>query len=98
MIRYTTPTHELRVEGIDLSSADVLVTYKQGSTIQTFEPSSVVYDGTDTTITVTLTQAQSASFSAGSLSVQANWLMDGMRNATSVAHINVGTNLLEEEM
>lgn len=30
MIRYTTPTHEHKVKGIDLSGCDVWVSYQQG--------------------------------------------------------------------
>ena len=45
MRRYTTPTHDLVVRGIDLTDMDVYVTYMQGECRKvTMQPEEVAYD------------------------------------------------------
>lgn len=102
MINYTTPTITLTVEDADLTSSDVYVTMAQGDTELTKSGSelNVSYDGTDTTITFTLTQTESATFNYNrSVQVQVNFINTlGVRDATSIATIEVMKNLLDEEL
>ena len=101
--RYTSPTQELIVEGVDLTSSDVYVTYKQGNyTLQMsgndITVEAVTHDQTtDTKISVYMSQTQTAGFKSDpSIEVQVNWLTDGQRNATTIAKVSVARNLLEE--
>lgn len=96
MIPYTTPTLTLTV-GADLTGMDVYVTIQQGSTLVTIEDAEMEYDGTKTSIAVTLTQEQTALFSRGSCDVQVNWLdANERRSATQVRSVPIGTQLLRE--
>lgn len=95
MIPYTTPTITLTVDA-DLTGMDVYVTLEQGQNRLTIEDAAVTVEGGVTTIEVTLTQAQTAAFSRGSCDVQVNWMdIRGMRNATIVRSIPIGTQLLD---
>lgn len=103
MIRYTTPTHTLIVGGVDLTDCDVYVSYRQvkGSSKNAnsadIDDPTVAYDGTDTVITVPLTQLQTGGFTPGRAQVQVNWITSsGIRRATEIATINVTDNLLQE--
>lgn len=96
MIPYTTPTYTLTIEGVDLSQYSVLVTFRQGSKTVTIEDAVVTSDGTDTTITATMTQAQSALFTVGTMEVQVNWLNGSHRDATISKAIAVDRQLLKE--
>lgn len=96
MRRYTTPTMELVVQGIDLTASDVYVTMRQQGRELTIENADVALDGEDTIITFSLTQEQSATFREGRARLQVNWLdADGRRNATNIAAVEVAGNLLE---
>lgn len=98
MRRYTTPTYTFTISGVDLSSMDVYVTFKQGSTILTIEDCTVTYADETSTIEVSLTQAQTASFIVGKdCKVQVNAInIDGDRLATKERTVKVKVNLLEE--
>jgi len=103
MINYTTPTITLTVEGVDLSSTDVYVTLEQGShelnksgaalTVTTETHDQI----TDTNITFTLSQLESASFRFNmAVSVQVNWIdAAGTRLATEIKTVPVMRNLLD---
>ena len=98
MRRWTTPTHELVVEGVDLTGCDVYVDYKQGSRTRRVkvEPS---FDGTDTLLEVEWTQEQSAVFKPGDVEVQVNWIHPhGERDATEIVTLEATRNLLNEEV
>lgn len=98
MRRWTTPTHELVVEGVDLTGCDVYVDYKQGSRTRRVkvEPE---YDGADTVLEVEWTQEQSAVFKEGDVDVQVNWIYpDGSRDASEIATIESTRNILNEEV
>lgn len=98
MIRYTTPTHEHRVKGIDLTGCDVWVSYEQGFA-QVDARGAVEYDGSDSTVTVALTQRQTARFKEGKVLVQINWVYpNGKRDATEKKVMRVLGNLLEREL
>jgi len=101
MIRYTTPTHTIVVCGYDLTDCDVVVSYRQriGNSTNTnrvdVENPTATYDGTDTTLTVPLTQLQTGGFRAGVYAqVQVNFMEDGVRKATEMASIVIDENLL----
>lgn len=97
MIRYTTPTYELVVEGIDITAETVYVTFRQHGTLVTIEGPSMELDEGDTVITCSLTQQQSASFRDGTMEVQVNWIdAHGDRGATLVKQVPVEVQLLEE--
>lgn len=102
MRRFTTPTHELVVRGIDLTGMDVYVTYEQGCRKVTMQPEEVAYDADsgNTTVTVSLSQLQTAQFKPGKRAqVQVNFIdVDGKRNATTVREVNITQNLLDEEL
>ena len=99
MIRYTTPTDELKVKGVDLSGYEVWASYRQRGRKLDVNATDVTFDGTDTTILVQLTQEQTGAFCAGSVSIQVNWLTpDGYRDATTIKTVEVGANLLDRVM
>lgn len=105
MIRYTTPTRTFIVGGYDLTDCHVVVTFKQkiGSStnvnVVNVEDPEATYDGTDTTLTVPLTQLQTGGFKAGVYAqVQVNFMEDGVRKATKMASIVIDENLLDEVM
>lgn len=97
MRRYTTPTVELAVQGIDLTGCEVWVTLEQrGDEITTrVGADDMAHDDEGTTITVGYTQEQTASLDEGRARLQVNWLdADGRRNATGIATVEVAGNLL----
>lgn len=96
MIRYTTPTVELVIEGVDLTGLTVLATLGQKRQRLTIESEQVTYDGTDTTVIVTLTQEQLGRFAEGDAEMQVNWIWpSGKRGATLKAPVSIYGNLLE---
>lgn len=98
MIRYTTPTHTHRVVGIDLTSCDVWVSYEQGLA-QVDLKGSVELDGSDSLVTVSLTQKQTARFKEGALLAQINWVYpNGKRDATDKKEMPVKGNLMAREV
>lgn len=99
MKRYSTPIEELTIEGIDLTECEVYVTFAQGETVYTLsgEDITVEFDGTDTQISVHLTQEQTASFVEDNfVRIQVNWMDNGERNVTDIAYVMVGANLHDE--
>lgn len=104
MINYTTPTITLTVEGVDISANDIYVSLEQGRIELTKSGSDLIVTTdthgqvTDTVITFTLTQEESATFNFGkSVSVQVNYISaQGVRDATEIKTIGVMRNLLDE--
>lgn len=97
MRRYTTPTHRLRVKGVDLTGYDVLVTYRQRETIVTVKNPAMEYDGTDTVLSVPMTQLQTGGFMNGSAQVQVNVIdYNGYRAATNIKEFALRNNLLDK--
>ena len=104
MINYTTPTISLTVEEADLSGQDVYVTLEQGNLKLTKTGNDLIIDTetvqqiTNTSITFSLTQEESAAFNFGkSVSIQVNWInSSGVRDATEIKTIPVMRNLLDE--
>lgn len=109
MIRYTTPAIPLLVEGKDLTQGqEIYVSMEQGPkdfptaalekrdsdlTISTETHGQI----TDTSITFTLTQEESAMFNLNqSVEIQVNWInASGVREATEIKRIPVMRNLLD---
>ena len=99
MIRYTTPTITLIVEGVELGSEDIYVTLKQGAVELTKSGADLTVSADeDTTITFGLSQEESAEFKENlSVAVQVNWITaSGVRAATQIQSISVFKNLLDE--
>lgn len=104
MIKYTTPTITLVVEGVDLTGKDIYATLEQGCRELTKKGSDMtvtteqVGERTDTVMTMMLTQEESASFDFNrNASVQVNWITaGGVRGATEIKKIDVMRNLLDE--
>ena len=104
MIRYTTPTIQLTVEGADLTDNDVYVTLQQGNVKLTKSgedltvTTETVLQQTNSIILFTLSQEESASFKMNSnVQVQVNWISaSGVRAATEIANIGAFANLLDE--
>ena len=104
MIRFTTPTISLVVEGVDISDKDIRVTLEQGNveltkkgadlTVSTTTHSQV----TDTNISFMLSQTESAAFKMNvGCSLQVNWITSGgIRQATEIKSVPVMRNLLDE--
>lgn len=95
MRRYTTPTIELTVEGVDLAGNRVWVSFRQAARKLDVEPESMAKDGNDTVLLVSLTQAQTSKLKRGKARVQVNWVGGGKRGATDIVEFEVAENLLE---
>ncbi len=104
MINYTTPTVALTIEGVDISSHDIYVSLEQGCNELTKTGTDLnvttetIGQVTNTNITFTLTQLESASFDFNrNVLVQVNWITSaGVRSATEIKNIPVMRNLLDE--
>jgi len=104
MINFTTPTIDLTVERLDLSSYDVYATLEQGINEITKHgddltvTTETVGQVTNTKVSLTLTQTESASFDyTKTVGVQVNWIdAQGKRGATKRAEIAVERNLLDK--
>lgn len=101
MINYTTPTLTLVVDGINISTYDIYATLEQGLNKLTKTGDELTVDTetvgqkTNTVITMTLTQQESATFFYDKpVNAQVNWLVDGKRFATDIKTIPVMRNLL----
>ena len=105
-IRYTTPTLTLIARGVDLTGMDaVTVSLRQriGKAESTHEVDvtdpTMTYDGTDTTIPITLTQEQSGGFvEGGMVEAQVNWMDGDNRDASTIGEVPWTRNLLAEVM
>lgn len=98
MRQFTTPTIQLRIDGVTVSG-DVYVTFanRARNIVLTVENPTVTTDAEGTTIEAHLTQAQTGKFWYGEdVSVQVNWLTSGQRYATEVATIPWNENLIKE--
>ena len=100
MVRFTTPTDTYKVIGVDLTGCKVWISYQQGARELDVEADTITYDGEDSIVSVELTQAQTAAFREGrKLLVQINWIyLNGKRDATVQAEVDVMGNLLEREL
>lgn len=93
MRRYTTPTLPLTVRGANLSGCDVWVTIIQDR-YKLERKTTCTFDGTDSHIELTLSQAETGAFKRGKSRVQVNWIDSyGRRDATRIREIDVVDNL-----
>jgi len=102
MIRYTTPTLTLTVKDADLTGMRVWVTLSDRFNVVkvTIDNPTTEKSGDDTIVSVTLTQAQTALFNAGSeVFAQVNYMtVAGVRMATSINSLTVTDNLIKSEL
>ena len=104
MNQYTTPTRTVRVEGIDLTPYDVIVSLRQriGQSANAhevdIEDPTVTLDGTDTLVTFSLTQAQTGGFAPGAVDVQVNYGAGSARMSTGILQMRMARNLLDGEV
>ena len=98
MIRGTTPTFELKItdDTVDLTEAtNVYATFAQWG--KTITKTGNDIDVTAQQVDVYFSQADSLSFSSGTIEVQLNWTYtDGSRAATNIIKVVIGDNLLPE--
>ena len=95
MRRFTTPTVELTVKGVDLTGYSVYVTFAQTGNVLTIDDATVALVGTDTSIAIPLSQLQTGGMREGTVEVQVNWLDgNGQRDATTIGSIDIERNLL----
>lgn len=97
--KYTSPPNILLVKGVNIVTADIYVSIKQGSREITLHGESLDVSavGEDTQIIFYLTQEQTALFNLrGYAKIQVNWLLSGHRYATEIKNVTVYDNLLAE--
>lgn len=100
MRQYTTPTLSIKVKGVDLTAADsvwvTLANTARTNVITKDEPTLAV-SGSDTNISVTLTQEETRRFSPrAKVDIQVNWMTGDVRCATDIASVTAFENLLKE--
>ena len=95
MIRGTTPTFILTVDGVDLTMAkNVYVTFAQRNTKLTKTGQDIEVSSGQ--VEVYFSQAESLKFSTGAIMIQMNWTYDdGSRACTDIVSTDVGKNLEE---
>ena len=103
IITWTTPTITEAVEGIDLTGMDLYITVQQLSPSGSLRARVTAeaegeYDGTDTYVTATLTQAQTGQLHKASAQVMVNAVGDGERYATDPIDVEVDINEIPEEL
>ena len=92
---YTTPTFTLTFteRNLDLTQAqNVYVTFRSGAVLITKTGEDLTVD--EKTISVFLTQEETARFIMGSLQIQANWTQNGRRVASEIATYDMTGQLL----
>ena len=95
MRQFTTVVLPLTVKGFDMSGGHVCVTFSQGATTLEIEDPPRTFDGTDTTINVPLSQADTGSFQVGGVDVQINyWDAANDRSATDIKTLTIRRNQL----
>ena len=97
---FTTPTIPLKVKGVDLTTADsVYVTFTDSvrSIVITKSSPTLEVSGSDTNVTVTLSQAETGQFGPKSrVDIEVNWMKNGLRGATEIGSVTCFENLLKE--
>lgn len=100
MREFTTPTIPLKVKGVDLTTADaVYVTFTDSvrGIVITKDSPTLTVSGSDTNVTVTLSQAETGQFGPKSrVDIEVNWMKNGMRGATEIGSVTCFENLLKE--
>lgn len=98
--RGTTPQLTATIKDADLQGMDVYLTVgrKDAQPWATVGPEGVTlsYDGTDTTVTATLTQEQTLACPVGGGFVQVRAYKDGQAIATGMVHVEVAPVIYNE--
>lgn len=97
MRRYSTPTVDVILEGLDATGMRVDVTFKQRGHILTFEDAAKALEGEDTVVSVPLSQVQTGGLAEGAVEVQLD-LYDGHghRVPTTIGTVEVERTLRAE--
>ena len=100
MRQFTTVTVPLKAKGIDLTSADsVYVTFTDSvrDIVITKSSPTLEVSGSDTNVTVTLSQTETGKFMANArVDIEINWMKNGLRGATEIGSVTALENLLKE--
>ena len=99
MYQGTTPSIILQIEGMDLSTSTVYVSFKRGQDVLTKSGVTATYDSEEdlSTITCPLTQEETLAFRAGTVIVQVRFIYsDGQAYATDKAEITVDNVIYPE--
>lgn len=97
MIRGTTPSHILTIEGYDLTETRVYVTLSSGFVriTKTNEDLAIAYENETTSILLFLTQEDTLGLPTGDAEVQVRWIdSNGIAQATEIEKISVDRVLL----
>lgn len=92
MIRGTTPSHILTIEGYDLTGTRIYVTLSSGRSkvTKTNEDLTVSYENETTSILLFLTQEDTLGLPTGTAEIQVRWIdSDGIAQATEIETIAV---------
>lgn len=97
-IRGTTPDYILTVKGVDLREMGVIVTIRQGN--RELDKGTgdllITSDGTDSVITLTLSQEDTLYLQEGAAAVQVKFIdAEGVARGTDIQTINVNRALYE---
>lgn len=97
MRKWTTPIQTIIVKDADLRVADsVYVTFSYKDKRWEFTDLTIESDGTDSTITVPLTQEITGEFPTALVAVQVNWMVGDNRYATDISRVTIELNLKDE--
>lgn len=98
--QYSTPTFTIKAKAQNLTTAgDIYVTFSNQYRTKKFtiKNPTATFDGTDTVLTVDLTQEQTGMFRVNEwVYVQINWTPNGKRFPTKIGKFQVTENLLKE--
>lgn len=96
--RGTTPTLQLEIddESLDLTTVNhVYVTLKNGNNVLTKQDADLTIS--ENSVALYLNQSETLAMASDSTEVQVNWTFpDGSREATSIARVQIGKQLLME--
>ena len=100
MRQFTDVTIPLKVKSLDLTSADaVYVTFTDcvRNIVITKNSPTLTAIGSDTEVTVTLSQTETGKFMPNArVDIEVNWMKSGVRGATEIASVTSFENLLKE--
>ena len=99
MRRYSTPTVDVILEGLDATGMRVDVTFEQRGRELVVEDATKALEGEDTVISVPLTQIQTGNFAEGTVEVQVD-IFDGHghRVPTTIGTVEVERTLRDREV
>ena len=99
MRRGTTDTLTIKVNAEDLTDSTIYATMEQDNYIVTKKNPPVTYEDDVSTVTVSMTQAESLKFNPGTMRVQLAWIYaDGSTKRSTIESVSVENCLLNEEI